>query len=260
LRPARRFAPGAAGQWAGRSAPIRPPEECFIATQEAEHAEGSKDGSDEEGDGEDTDVEDLPPLCDSEGDGNNSSNHPSGASPGGGPRTGASPGGGAAGASPAGQSPSTGAAPGKGADAELAFAWVFGPLREDAAAKLLGILDDSLVEDIRQEFADARARAFAADPEAAALKAAGRKPLRRSQQVRNSLAARVAIGISYNDHKAEAMERGEKRYVKTFVTNTFTCKYSLQIAKRVRDCGILAESERADFTGHHGQASRRKAR
>ena len=135
-----------------------------------------------------------------------------------------------------------------------AFAWAFGPLREGCAAKIIGLLDEDLVEELRNDFKEVRQRLLAR------AKAKDGGPartarFRNSQQVRNSLCVRVAVGIAYNEHKRQAVEQGDRHYVKSFVNKTFTCAYSLTVGKRVRDCGKLVVSGRAIFMGELGQDS-----
>ena len=86
-----------------------------------------------------------------------------------------------------------------------AFAWAFGPLREGAAANLLGLMDDDLVDELRKDFKEARQRLLArAEAKNGGPDRTAR--FRASQQVRNSLSVRVAIGAAYNEHKRQALE------------------------------------------------------
>ena len=134
------------------------------------------------------------------------------------------------------------------------FAWAFGPLREGAAANLLGLMDDNLFDELRKDFKEARQRLLArAEAKNGGPDRTAR--FRASQQVRNSLSVRVAIGAAYNEHKRQALEQGDRHYVKSFVNKTFTCAYSLNVGQRVMRCGKLVESGRAIFKGEHGQDS-----
>ena len=135
----------------------------------------------------------------------------------------------------------------------VAFAWAFGPMREGAAAKLLGVIDSTLADDIRKEFRDARQRAFALDPATTTDKT---RKLVFKQQVRNTLSVRLAIGISFNQHKEDAINRGETQYVKTFVNEHFKVKYCAEVKERLRRCGALAKSQPDKFRGARGKVTR----
>ena len=77
---------------------------------------------------------------------------------------------------------------------------------------------------------------------------------RESQQARNSLSARVAIGSAFILHKREPVEKGNHHFVKSFVKEHFSCAYTVSVGQRVRQCGKLVESGKAVFRGERAQA------
>ena len=133
-----------------------------------------------------------------------------------------------------------------------AFAWAFGPLRAGAASKLLRGLDEDLVDDLRKDYQAAK-EWLQAGVRAANGGAPRKKSLRATQQVRNSMVVRIAIGKAFVEHKKEAQKQGDRHFVKSFVQENFTCAYTIEVAKRVRDCGKLVATGASVFTGVRGQ-------
>ena len=154
-----------------------------------------------------------------------------------------------------------GASPGRAGNAlsmdAAAFTWAFGPVREGKAAELLGLLDDDLVENLRKDFRQAHDRLAASkrgadggEPRGKRIKLAG------SQQVRNSLAVRVAIGTSFIQHKEVAVAHGERDFVKSFIEKTFHGGYNQALGRRVRSAEQLVHSGAAVFRGEIQRARR----
>ena len=107
---------------------------------------------------------------------------------------------------------------------------VFGPLTPEGAISLVGAVAEDSVEQLRKDLALARRRMR---PPGSRMSAA---------QVRETLSVRVAIGELFNSHKAEAIGRGERNFVRTFADKHFRCNWSMALSKRIRDSGKLVAS------------------
>ena len=107
---------------------------------------------------------------------------------------------------------------------------VFGPLTPEGAISLVGAVAEDRVEELRKDIALARRQ----------VRPKGGKVA--TNQVREALSVRVAIGELFNSHKAEAVGRGERNFVRTFADKHFRCNWTMALAKRIRDCGKLVAS------------------